>query len=227
MALRILAVEDDAALQKLLHRGLIAEGHSVEVVGTGMEALNRAGMAAFDAIVLDLSLPDLDGLEVTRAVRNDGNTIPILMLTARDQLTDRLSGFEAGADDYLVKPFAVQELVARLQAITRRSGPRAGNERLVVHDLVLDRGTHEVTRGGEQIHLAPREFAVLELLMAHPGQVFSRTTIMERVWDYSFAGYSNVVDTSIRRLRQALDRHRDHPLIQTVHGVGYKIRAPL
>lgn len=226
MAIRLLVIEDDAMLQKLLSRGLAADGHSVTVVNSGTAGLDHAHSGAYDAVVLDLSLPDLDGLEVARELRATDNPIPILMLTARDQLTDRLAGFAAGADDYLIKPFAVQELLARLHAITRRAGARSGDDCLTVGDLVLDRRAHEVRRGGQLIHLAPREYAVLALLMAHPGQAFSRETIVERVWNYSFEGYSNVVDTSIRRLRQAVDRGRAQPLIQTVHGVGYKIKAP-
>lgn len=226
MAMRLLVIEDDAMLQKLLSRSLAAEGHSVTVVHTGTAGLDQAHSGSYDAVVLDLSLPDLDGLEVARELRATDNPIPILMLTARDQLGDRLAGFAAGADDYLVKPFAVQELLARLHAITRRTGARPSEDCLVVSDLVLDRRTHEVRRAGQLIHLAPREFAVLALLMAHPGRAFSRETITERVWNYSFEGYSNVVDTSIKRLRQAIDRGRAQPLIQTVHGVGYKIKAP-
>jgi two-component system, OmpR family, response regulator len=224
--MRILVVEDDPILQTLLHKGLMREGHDVDVVGTGERGLDRASRGRYDAMVLDLNLPDLNGLEVARQLRQDTNTIPILMVTARDELRDRLSGFAAGADDYLIKPFYLQEVLARLQAITRRTGTHGGDDRLVVGDLVLDRRAHEVTRSGQQIHLAPKEYAVLALLMTHAGQTLSRATIMERVWDYGIEGYSNVVDVSIRRLREAIDRGHEQLLIQTVHGLGYKIKAP-
>jgi DNA-binding response OmpR family regulator len=222
---RVLVVEDDPLLQKVLRTGLGSEGYGVDVVGTGGEGEERAGSGAYDAVVLDVSLPDIEGFDVARRLRAGGVDLPILMLTGRAALDDRLTGFAAGADDYLVKPFALQELLARLQAITRRAG--AGREeRLQVGDLVLDRRAHEVTRAGRSIQLAPKEYAVLEFLMEHPGQALSRAVIIERVWDYSFDGFSNVVETSIKRLRRSIDAGHQDKLIQTVQNVGYKIKAP-
>ena len=224
--MHILVVEDDRALADLLRRGLSQEGHSVEVSHDGRDGLERAESRSFDALVLDVMLPRMDGLDIARRLRQDGSDTPILMLTARDALHDRLRGFDAGADDYLSKPFAFEELQARLRAITRRSAQHADEDRLTVGDLVLDRRAHEVVRSGQRLELTPREFALLEYLMRHPGQVLSRTLILERVWDYGFDSFANVVDATIRRLRKVVDEGFDVPLIHTVRGVGYKIKAP-
>jgi two-component system OmpR family response regulator len=223
--MHVLVVDDDPMVQKLLQRGLRSEGHVVDVAADAQQGLHLAQAGVFDVVVLDVSLPGMTGLEVSSGLRAEGNNVPILMLTGRVELSDRLKGFAAGADDYLAKPFAFQELLARLHAIARRGQGVSQHERLVVGDLVLDRRGHEVTRAGQTIKLSPKEFAVLEFLMEHPGQALSRTVILERVWDYSFDGYSNVVDTSIRRLRKAVDRGHDAELIQTVQGLGYKITA--
>lgn len=223
--MKILVVEDDAALQKFLHRGLTVEGHAVDIAGTGDDAIRQASGGSYDAIILDLTLPDLDGLEVASHLRQEGDTVPIIMLTGRDELPDRLRGFQAGADDYLGKPFALKELLARLHAVTSRAGIATRAERLVVGDLVLDRSAHEVTRAGNPITLTPKEFAVLEYLMENPGRVLTRDAILTRVWDYSFDSYSNVVDTVIRRLRKGVDEGYETELIQTVRGVGYKIKG--
>ncbi len=222
--MHVLVVEDDRALGDLLRRGLTQELHVVDVAHDGQDGLERAESGAYDALILDLMLPRLDGLEIARGLRADNNRVPILMLTARDALHDRLRGFDAGADDYLSKPFAFQELLARLRAITRRVGAPVEDDRLVVGDLVLDRRAHEVTRAGQPLDLSPKEFALLEYLMRHPGQVLSRTLILERVWDYSFDSFANVVDATIRRLRRAVDEGFERPLIHTVRGVGYKIK---
>jgi DNA-binding response OmpR family regulator len=224
--MRLLVVEDDRSLADLLRRGLIQERHSVDVSHDGDEGLERAESGAYDAMILDVMLPGTDGLEIARRLRAGGTDTPILMLTARDALHDRLRGFDAGADDYLSKPFAFEELLARLRAVTRRSASHIDDDRLVVADLVLDRRAHEVTRAGKQLELTPKEFALLEYLMRHPGQVLSRTLILERVWDYGFDSFANVVDATIRRLRKVVDEGFDPPLIQTVRGVGYKIKAP-
>jgi len=223
--MHVLVIDDDPMVQKLLQRGLTSEGHVVDVAANAQQGLHLAQTGVFDVLVLDVSLPGMTGLEVSAGLRAEGNNVPILMLTGRIELNDRLKGFAAGADDYLAKPFAFQELLARLQAVARRGQGVSQNERLVVGDLELDRRGHEVTRAGQAIKLSPKEFAVLEFLMEHPGQALSRTVILERVWDYSFDGYSNVVDTSIRRLRKALNRGHDAELIQTVQGLGYKITA--
>ncbi|HEX6509094.1 MAG TPA: response regulator transcription factor [Chloroflexota bacterium] len=222
--MRLLVVEDNEALAALLRKGLIAEHHDVDVSTTGLGGLERAERGTYDAMILDVTLPDLDGLEVTHLLRRSKHGVPILMLTARDTLRDRLRGFEVGADDYLVKPFAFEELLARLRAITRR-GKAQDDDRLAVGDLVMDRHAHEVTRGGRPLHLSQKEYALLEYLMQHPGQVLSRTMILERVWDYAFDAIGNVVDVTISRLRQAVDGEFDVPLIHTVRGVGYKIKA--
>jgi two-component system OmpR family response regulator len=221
----LLVVEDDHALADLLRRGLLEERHRVDVVHDGLDALSQARTGAYDAIVLDVMLPGLDGLEVARRLRASGLVTPILMLTARDALDDRLRGFGVGADDYLTKPFAFEELLARLRAVNRRGTLKADDDTLEVGDLVLDRRAHEVTRAGRPLDLSPKEFALLEYLMRHPGQVLSRTVILERVWDYASDTFANVVDATIRRLRLVVDEGFDRPLIHTVRGVGYKIRA--
>lgn len=223
--MHVLVVEDDHSLADLLRRGLTQESHIVDVVYSGTEGLARAESDVYDALVLDVMLPGIDGLEVARRLRADHSALPILMLTARDALHDRLRGFDAGADDYLTKPFAFEEMLARLRAITRRSGRPVEEDKLAVGDLVLDRRAHEVIRGNRPIELSPKEFALLEYLMRHPGQVLSRTLILERVWDYGFDSFANVVDATIRRLRRAVDEGFETPLIHTVRGVGYKIKA--
>jgi len=225
--MHLLVVEDDRSLADLLRRGLTQERHVVDVAHDGAEGLERAESGAYDALILDLMLPGIDGLEIARRLRADRNAVPILMLTARDALHDRLKGFDAGADDYLPKPFAFEELRARLRAIMRRAGTRtpAEDDRLTVGDLVLDLRAHEATRAGRTLDLSPKEFALLEYLMRHPGQVMSRTLILERVWDYGFDSFANVVDATIRRLRKEVDEDFAQPLIHTVRGVGYKIKA--
>ena len=222
--MHVLVVEDDRSLADLLRRGLTQERHVVDVAHDGDEGLERAESGIYDALILDVMLPGRDGLEIARRLRAARIAAPILMLTARDALHDRLRGFDAGADDYLAKPFAFEELLARLRAIMRRTGAAAADQ-LVVGDLVLDDRAHEVTRAGRTIDLSPKEYALLEYLMRHPGQVLSRTLIMERVWDYGSDAFANVVDVTIRRLRKAVDEGFEGPLIHTVRGVGYKIKA--
>lgn len=221
----LLIVEDDRALADMLRRKLVGRGHRVDIVPDGRAALEQAASGVYDAVILDLMLPHLDGISVARQLRADGVGTPVIMLTARDAVQDRVAGFGAGADDYLVKPFAFEELEARLQAVTRRGALAPESEVLVVGDLILDRRSREVSRAGRPIPLAPRDFALLEYLMRHPGQALSRTVILERVWDYGFESFANVVDATIRRLRKAIDEGYDQPLIQTVRGLGYKIKA--
>lgn len=223
--MRLLVVEDDRSLAEAVRRGLAQEGHIVDVVHDGAEGLDMAESGVHDAAILDVMLPGLDGMSVARRLREDGCHIPVLMLTARDTLSDRLSGFNAGADDYLTKPFAFEELLARLRAITRRGASPLTEERLVVGDLVMDTRAREVTRAGNLIDLPPREYALLEYLMRHPGQALSRTMILDRVWEYGFDSFANVVDATILRLRKAVDEGYDQQLIQTVRGVGYRIKA--
>jgi DNA-binding response OmpR family regulator len=222
---RLLVVEDDRSLAEALRRGLTQEGHVVDVVHDGVEGLDLAESGVHDAVILDVMLPEMDGMTVARNLREGNIHVPILMLTARDALPDRIRGFDAGADDYLTKPFAFEELMARLRAITRRGATAPVEERLMVGDLVMDTRAREVMRSGDAIDLPPREYALLEYLMRHPGQALSRTMILERVWEYGFDSFANVVDAAILRLRKAVDDGYDKQLIQTVRGVGYRIKA--
>jgi DNA-binding response OmpR family regulator len=222
--MRLAVVEDDRSLAEALRRGLVQEGHVVDVARDGVEGLDLVESGVHDAVILDVMLPGMDGMTIARRLREEDIHVPVLMLTARDALSDRLNGFNAGADDYLTKPFAFEELLARLRSITRRAGA-IGGETLVVGDLVMDTRAREVTRRGELIDLPPREYALLEYLMRHPGQALSRTMILERVWEYGFDSFANVVDAAILRLRRAVDEGYDNPLIHTVRGVGYRIKA--
>jgi len=221
---RILVVEDERRIAAFVKRGLEEERYAVDVAYDGEEALDWAAAVDYDLIVLDVLLPKKDGIQVCRELRDRGNRAPILMLTARDGVEDRVRGLDSGADDYLVKPFAFQELLARVRALLRRSG-ETKTTRLQVGDLVLDTVTHRATRAGRMIELTAREYALLEFLMRHPRQVLSRTQIAEHVWDYDFFSTSNVVDVYIRYLRRKIDRDFDVKLIQTVRGAGYKIEA--
>lgn len=223
--MRLMVVEDDRSLADALRRGLTQEGHVVDVVHDGAEGLDLAESGVHDAVILDVMLPSMDGMTVARSLREDKVYVPILMLTARDALPDRIKGFDSGADDYLTKPFAFEELMARLRAITRRGGAPVAEERLRVGDLEMDTRSREVTRGSKAIDLTPREYALLEYLMRHPGQALSRTMILERVWEYGFDSFANVVDAAILRLRRSVDEGFEKQLIQTVRGVGYRIKA--
>jgi two-component system, OmpR family, response regulator len=223
----VLLVEDDERIIEFVRRGLEAEGYNVDVARSGREALRRAFTPTCQLIILDLLLPDIDGREVCRQLRTADLATPILMLTALDTLDDKVRGLRIGADDYLAKPFAFEELVARVQALARRGAAyRSEPSQLRVHDLVLDRATRDVRRGERLIGLTPREFALLECLMRSPGKVLSRTLILEKVWGCSRHPLTNVVDVYIRQLRRKLDQEAPIPLIQTVRGFGYRIRAP-
>lgn len=222
--MRILVVEDERRVAAFIKRGLEEEHYAVDVAYDGEEALDWAAMADYDLIVLDVLLPKKDGFEVCRELRQRGNKVPILMLTARDAVEDRVKGLDSGADDYLVKPFAFQELLARIRALLRRSG-EAKTPVLQVGDLVLDTLRREARRGDKVIELSAREYALLEFLMRHPGQVLSRTQIADHVWSYDFFTTSNVVDVYIGYLRRKIDDGFEVKLIQTVRGVGYKIEA--
>jgi heavy metal response regulator len=224
--MRILVVEDERRIAAFIKQGLEEERYAVDVVYDGEEALDWADAADYDLIVLDVLIPKKDGIQVCRELRTQGNKVPILMLTARDAIEDRVRGLDSGADDYLVKPFAFQELLARIRALLRRSG-EVKVPRLQVGDLVLDTIAHRATRSGRVIELTAREYALLEFLMRHPGQVLSRTQIAEHVWNYDFFSTSNVVDVYIRYLRRKVDKGFEVKLIQTVRGVGYKIEAEL
>jgi DNA-binding response OmpR family regulator len=221
--MRVLLVEDQRKTSAYIKRGLEEQGYAVDAVYTGREALDWAEAAPYDAVVLDILLPELDGLAVCRELRRRGARVPILMLTARDTLDDRVTGLDAGADDYLVKPFEIRELLARLRALTRRSSEQPKTTLLQVADLVLDNATHHVERGGKTIDLTAKEYAVLECLMREPGRVLTRTMIAEHVWNYDVYNESNVVNVYIRNLRRKIDDGCDLKLIHTVHGVGYRL----
>jgi two-component system, OmpR family, response regulator len=223
--MNVLLVEDDERIIEFVRRGLEAEGYNVDVVRNGRDALPRAQSPSCQLIILDLLLPDIDGRDVCRQLRAASLGTPILMLTALDTLEDKVRGLRIGADDYLAKPFAFEELVARVQALARRGATyRDDQSELKLHDLRLDRTTREVRRGDRLIELTPREFALLECLMRSPGKVLSRAVILEKVWGVSRHPLTNVVDVYIRQLRRKLDRDAPLPLIQTVRGFGYKIR---
>ena len=222
--MRILVVEDERRIAAFIKRGLEEERYAVDVAYDGEEALDWAAVVDYDLIVLDVLLPKKDGIQVCRELRVQGNQVPILMLTARDAVEDRVRGLDSGADDYLVKPFAFQELLARIRALLRRGG-EVKSTRLQVGDLVLDTITHRADRSGQVIELTAREYALLEFLMRHPGQALSRTQIAEHVWNYDFYSTSNVVDVYIRYLRRKIDKSFEVKLIKTVRGMGYKIEA--
>jgi two-component system response regulator MprA len=223
----ILVVDDDQAVRDSLRRALALQGYDVELAADGEEALLAVRSTnAIDLVILDVLMPRLDGLEVARRLREDGNQVPILMLTARDQVSDRVSGLEAGADDYLVKPFALEELVARVRALLRRLAPDEKATTLKFADLELDTGTREVTRGDESLTLTRTEFALLELFLRNPRQVLTRSVIFDRVWGYDFGYGSNSLDVYISYLRKKTEAGGKPRLIHTVRGVGYALREP-
>jgi two-component system, OmpR family, response regulator MprA len=224
----ILVVDDDQAVRDSLRRALTMQGYEVELAGDGEEALFklRTNPNGADLLVVDVLMPRLDGLELTRRLRSDGSTLPILMLTARDQVADRVEGLEAGADDYLVKPFALEELVARVRALLRRLGPDDAAAKLTFADVELDTGTREVRRGTETLTLTRTEFALLELFMRNPRQVLTRSVIFDRVWGYDFGYGSNSLDVYISYLRKKTEAGGKPRLIHTVRGVGYALREP-
>jgi two-component system response regulator MprA len=224
--MKILVVDDERAVRESLRRALVLQGYEVELASDGAEALARlAADGQPDAVVLDILMPGIDGLEVCRQIRRRGNSVPVLMLTARDAVGDRVEGLDAGADDYLVKPFALEELLARIRALLRRAVPAADG---VLHfaDLELDTGTREVRRGGDTIELTRTEFNLLELFMLNPRQVLTRSIIFERVWGYDFGFASNSLDVYIGYLRRKTEAAGKARLIQTVRGVGYALREP-
>jgi two-component system, OmpR family, response regulator len=221
--MRVLVAEDHLKMASLLRRGLVEEGYAVDVVPDGQEAVVRATATEYDVIVLDVMLPKLDGFEVCRRVRASGVWSPVLMLTARDAVEDRVNGLDAGADDYLTKPFSFAELLARLRALSRR-GPVERPALLEVGDLRLDPSTRRVWRGDDEISLSAKEFALLETFMRRPGQVLGRFELLEHVWDYAYENRSNVVDVYVRYLREKVDRPFGALSIETVRGVGYRLR---
>ena len=221
--MRVLVVEDEVKMAGLLKRGLEEEGYAVDTAGDGQEALWLATENPYDAVVLDVMLPDLDGFEVCRRLREAGRWSPVLMLTARDAVPDRVSGLDAGADDYLTKPFSFAEFLARVRALVRRGAPERPPV-LGVGDLTLDPATRRVARGNLPIELTAKEFALLEYLMRHPGEVLSRTRLIEHVWDFAYEGDSNVVDVYVRYVREKVDRPFGTDSIETVRGAGYRLR---
>ena len=221
--MRLLIVEDEAAVREALERALETEGYELTLAEDGAQALALMAQAPSDAIVLDVMLPGIDGLEVARRLRAQRNAVPILMLTARGAVGDRVAGLDAGADDYLVKPFALEELLARLRALLRRTG--FGGE-LEFADVLLDPGTREVRRGKRSIELTVTEFNLLELFMRNPRQVLRRSLIYDRVWGYDFGPDSHALDVYIGYLRRKLETAGEARLIHTVRGVGYALREP-
>ena len=224
--MRILVVEDEAEVAAYLSKGLKEHGYVVDEAHDGKDGLFLALSEPFDAMIIDRMLPNVDGLSIVRSVRQAGMTTPVLILSALGQVDDRVEGLREGGDDYLVKPFAFSELIARLEALHRRKAPRESQTRLVVGDLEMDLLARTVRRSGQDIDLKPREFALLEYLMRHAGQVVTRTMLLEHVWDYHFDPQTNVIDVHISRLRQKIDRGFETELLQTVRGAGYTLRAP-
>ncbi len=223
--MRVLIVEDEPNISAYVKRGLQEQGYAVDAARTGREALDWLAVAPYDLIVLDILLPEINGLEVCKELRQRGISIPVLMLTARDSIDDRVIGLDTGADDYLTKPFALKELLARLRALSRRIDGPAKTTKLQVGDLALDTLTRRVTRAGQPIDLAAKEYAVLECLMREAGRVMTRTMIAEHVWSYEVYNQSNVVDVYIRNLRRKIDDAHDVKLIHTIRGMGYRIEA--
>ena len=220
--MRVLVVEDEVKMAGLLKRALEEEGYAVDVAGRGEDALWLGTENPYDAIVLDLMLPDVDGFEVSRRLREAGRWSPVLMLTARDAVTDRVAGLDAGADDYLTKPFSFAELLARLRALARR-GPVERPAVLEVGDLRLDPAARRVWRGDTEVSLSAKEFQLLETFMRHPGEVLSRYQLLEHAWDYDYENRSNIVDVYVRYLREKIDRPFGLSTLETVRGAGYRL----
>jgi len=220
---RVLIVEDEPRMAELVRRGLEGEGIAADVAVDGEEALWMAQAHPYDAVILDVMLPGLDGFETCRRLRSAGVWAPVLMLTARDAVEDRVAGLDSGADDYLVKPFAFAELLARLRALARRAEPERPVV-LEVGDLRLDPATRRVSRGSSEIPLSAKEFALLETFMRRPGEVLSRLTLLEHAWDLAYDNRSNVVDVYVRRLRRKLDEPFGRDSLETVRGAGYRLR---
>jgi two-component system, OmpR family, response regulator len=222
--MRVLVVEDEVKMAGLIRRGLVEEGYAADVASTGEDAIWMAQAHPYDAIVLDVMLPRLSGFDTCRTLRNAGVWSPVLMLTSRDAVEDRVAGLDAGADDYLTKPFSFEELLARLRALARRGGVERPAE-LEVGDLRLDPAARRAWRGKVEIQLSPKEFALLETFMRRPGQVLSRLQLLEHAWDFAYENRSNVIDVYVRYLREKVDRPFGASSIETVRGVGYRLLA--
>ncbi len=223
--MRVLVVDDQVRMAGLIKRGLEEDGYAVDVVGDGTDAVWMAAENTYDAIVLDVMLPGLDGFEVCRQMREAQQWAPVLIVSARSDVGDRVKGLDVGADDYLVKPFSFVELAARLRALTRR-GKQARPALIAVGDLRLDPASHLAWRGDTELNLSPKEFALLELFMRHPGEVITRTRIIDSIWDFAFDGVSNVVDQYVAYLRRKIDKPFDRQDLETVRGVGYRLQPP-
>lgn len=222
--MRLLVVEDEKRIADFLSRGLESAGYAVDVVSTGEDAISRVHSTDYDLVILDLGLPDIDGLQVLEKIKNRNIIPPVLILSARDSVDDRVKGLEQGADDYLVKPFAFVELLARARVLLRRGQPTP--EKLQVGDLTLDCIRRKVTRSNESIELAPKEFSILEYMMRNRGRPLSRTMIVEHVWDMDYDGLTNIVDVYIRHLRSKIDDRFSSKMIRTVRGIGYMLDSP-
>jgi two-component system OmpR family response regulator len=222
--MRVLVIEDNRETAQFVQRGLREANHVAEIAEDGEDGLELARAGGYDVLVVDRMLPRLDGLTLIQTLRAEGDRTPVLILSAMSQVDDRIKGLRAGGDDYLTKPFALAELIARVEVLPRRRQPEEQVTRYVVGDLVLDRLTHKVTRGSEAIILQPREFRLLEYLMRNAGQVVTRTMLLENVWDYHFDPQTNVIDVHISRLRGKIDRNFDRALLHTVRGAGYMMR---
>lgn len=222
--MRVLVIEDDRETAHFLQKSLKESGHSADVAGDGETGLAMAQGGAYDILIVDRMLPRLDGLSVVKTLRTEGSRTPVLILSALGDVDDRVKGLRAGGDDYLTKPYAYTELLARIEALARRATPEEQETRYVVGDLVLDRLSHRVTRAGEPIQLQPREYRLLEYLMKNAGQVVTRTMLLENVWDYHFDPQTNVIDVHVSRLRSKIDKGFDRPLLHTVRGAGYMVR---
>jgi len=222
--MRVLLIEDDREAARYLTKGLAESGHVVDHAADGPRGLVLATSETYDVLIVDRMLPGLDGLSIVEALRKSGNTVPALILSAKNSVDDRVAGLRAGGDDYLTKPFAFAELSARLDALVRRGYPKAVETVLRVADLEMNLLARTVTRGGRTLDLKPREFRILEYLMRRPGQVVTRTMLLENVWDYSFDPQTNVIDVHMSRLRQKVDGDDAPPLLQTVRGAGYRLR---
>ncbi len=224
--MKILVIEDDREAAAYLVKGLEESGYVVDHAATGTDGLFLASSQPYDALVVDRMLPGMDGLTIIETLRRQGKSTPVLILSAMGEVDDRVKGLKAGGDDYLAKPYAFAELLARLEAVLRRGQAGQPTTRLVVGDLEMDLLARTVKRHGQLIDLLPREFRLLECLMRHAGQVVTRTMLLEKVWDYHFDPQTNVIDVHVSRLRQKIDRGFDHPLLHTVRGAGYCLRAP-
>lgn len=223
--MRILIAEDEKSLNKILVSRLTAEHYSVDACFDGQEALDYLAGAEYDAVVLDIMMPVMDGLTVLRKIRARDKSLPVLLLTARDSIEDRVAGLDAGANDYLVKPFAVEELLARIRVMLRKPDQSGEGNRLTVGDLTLCTDTHRVTRAGREISLSGKEYTLLRYMMQNQGIVLSRDKLEQHIWNYDFAGGSNVIDVYIRYLRRKIDEGHEKKLIHTVRGAGYVLRA--